>query len=74
MSKFIGLIFGALTFIGLLLFWLLDFGVILAFPLKWSWNYLMPSLLNLPKIDYLQALLLYIICSILFKNNTKSKD
>jgi len=55
------------TIIGKLLFWLFDFSFILAFPVMWCWNYAIPSITNLPEINYLQAFALYVLCGVLFK-------
>lgn len=43
-----------------------------AFPTMWLWNWLIPSIAGLAKIDALQALGLNFLCSILFKGNQTS--
>lgn len=40
----------------------------LAFPLKWSWNYVMPYLFDLKEITWGQAWCLSFIASMLFKS------
>lgn len=46
---------------------------LLAFPLMWLWNWLMPTIFGLIKIGFWQALGLAVLSSILFKSNTSSK-
>lgn len=47
-------------------------GVFLALPIMWLWNWLMPEIFNLCKIDFWQALGLYCLSATLFKSsNTK---
>jgi hypothetical protein len=48
-------------------------GLILAFPIKFLWNWLMPSILNLPTIGYWQAFGLFYLCGLLFKNISSNK-
>lgn len=48
-------------------------GALLAFPLMWTWNWLMPVIFGLTKITIWQAIGLNIITSILFKSNSNSK-
>jgi len=43
-------------------------GLILAFPVMWLWNYLMPDLFHLSTIGYWQAFCLYYMCGLLFKS------
>lgn len=54
---------------------LMAFGLLLAFPLKWTWNYVMPYLFDLPIITWGHAWCLNFICLMLFKsikpNNSK---
>lgn len=39
--------------------------LIWSFPLKWTWNYVMPYLLGLPEINWLMAFSLYfVLCSL----------
>ena len=47
--------------------------VILGFPLMWLWNWLMPTIFNLPEITFWQALGLNALATILFKQNTNTK-
>jgi hypothetical protein len=47
-------------------------GLILGFPIMWLWNWLMPMLFGIPTITFWQALGLYLLCSVLFKNSTSS--
>jgi hypothetical protein len=67
MKSIIGFLIGLLTVIGALAFGLFGFGFILAFPVMWCWDYVMPSLFGLPEITYLQSFVLYFMCGLLFK-------
>lgn len=46
--------------------------LLVALPLKWLWNWLMPELFNLQQITFWQALGLSLLSSILFKSSTSS--
>ena len=48
--------------------------IILGLPLMWLWNWLMPTLFNLPEITFIQALGLNALTTILFKSTTIKKD
>lgn len=37
------------------------------YPVKWLWNYTMPSIFGLPEIGIWKAIALYWLCSILFR-------
>lgn len=65
------LISGALTFLGALLFVLaMSFviGIIVAYPLMWLWNKLLPELFGLPTISFWQAFGIYFLCGLLFRS------
>lgn len=47
--------------------------LILGFPLMWLWNWLMPTIFNLPTITFWQALGLNVLTTILFKSNINNK-
>jgi fatty acid desaturase len=50
-------------------------GLILGLPIQLLWNWLMPTIFNLPTITFWQAMGLNIMSSILFKNtNITSKN
>lgn len=49
------------------------FGLVLALPTMWLWNWLMPIIFGLVKITFWQALGLNILCGIFFKNSSTSK-
>ena len=50
-------------------------GILLGLPLQLLWNWLMPTIFNLPKITFWQAMGLNIMASILFKDNSiKTND
>jgi len=46
--------------------------LILGFPLMWLWNWLMPSIFNLPEITFWQALGLNALSAILIKPTIKT--
>ena len=49
-------------------------GLVIALPVMWLWNWLMPAIFGLVKISFWQALGLTFLCSMLFKSsNTNSK-
>ena len=49
--------------------------LLVAYPVKWIWNDIMPSLFNLRQISVGEALELLILISILFSNKSvSSKD
>jgi hypothetical protein len=48
-------------------------GIVLALPLQLLWNWLMPTIFNLPMISFWQALGLNIMSGILFRSNVNVK-
>ena len=58
--------------LGLLVIALL--GILLGLPLQLLWNWLMPTIFNLPTITFWQAMGLNIMTSILFKDNSIKND
>ena len=48
--------------------------ILLALPLQLLWNWLMPTIFNLPMITFWQALGLNIMSGILFKSNVNIKN
>ena len=58
--------------LGLLVIALL--GILLGLPLQLLWNWLMPTIFNLPTITFWQAMGLNIMASILFKDNSINND
>jgi hypothetical protein len=49
-------------------------GILLGLPLQLLWNWLMPTIFNLPAITFWQAMGLNIMASILFKDNSIKND
>jgi len=49
-------------------------GIILSFPIMWLWNWLMPELFNLQKIDYWQSFGLFYLSGLLFRSFTAKKE
>lgn len=68
MKSFIEFVLGLFTILGAIAFWLFGFAFILAFPVMWCWDYVMPRLFGLPEITYFEAAALYILCGLLFKS------
>ena len=50
------------------------YGILLGLPLQILWNWLMPTIFNLPTITFWQAMGLNIMASILFKDNSIKND
>ena len=48
--------------------------LIFALPFMWLWNWLMPMIFGLMKINYWQALGLQILCEFIFKTNKKIQE
>ena len=48
--------------------------IIMAFPVKWLWNWLCPSIFGLPVISVLQAWGLTMLSSLLLKPNPTKMD
>ena len=58
------------------IFGIAGFGLLLAFPIKWTWNTTMPYLFELPLLTWGKAWCLYFLCGCLIKalninNNNK---
>lgn len=49
-------------------------GLVVAFPVMWLWNAVIPAIFGLPTITWLQALCLYVLCSTLFKSHSSSSN
>lgn len=48
-------------------------GIIIGFPIKWLWNWIMPNLFGLPEISFWMALGIALLVSILFGGVVKVK-
>jgi len=44
--------------------------LILGYPVMWLWNWLMPTIFNLPEITFWQAIGLNLLSTILFKSSS----
>ena len=66
-TKVIGAILAALLFAAVI-------AALFAFPTKWLWNWLMPDLFALKRIDAWQALGLNVLCGLLFKSSSTSSN
>lgn len=49
------------------------FAIILAFPVMWLWNWVMPAIFGLTRITFLQALGINLLCGILFRGQTTTR-
>ena len=47
--------------------------ILLAFPTMWLWNWLMPNIFEVTKIDLYQAMGINFLANILFKSNVSIK-
>lgn len=61
------------TFIIALVF-IAIFALILAFPVMWLWNWIMPAVFGLIKITFWQALGINLLCGFLFRGTTTVKS
>ncbi len=62
-----------LTFIIALLF-IAVFSLLLAFPVMWLWNWIMPVIFGLTRVTFWQALGINLLCGFLFKGTTTTKS
>jgi hypothetical protein len=78
MKKIFKFLSDLLGILGLLILILFGSAFLLAFPVKWLWNWVIVDIFNIKSITYWQAFGLFLITSILFKikgsTNFKSKD
>lgn len=49
-------------------------GLIIAFPVMWLWNAVIPSIFGLKTITWIEALCLYTLGSVLFKSPSSSSS
>ena len=61
------LILGTITLIALI-------ALLLALPTMWLWNWLMPTIFGLIKINFWKALGINLLCGILFKSSNTNKN
>ena len=59
---------------GLVIVIALVIGVLIAFPLLWAWNWLMPVVFGLPEIGFLQAWVMMFLANVFFKNSSSSSN
>lgn len=64
---------GCAVLVGAVLIWAL-LGLLMAFPVMWLWNWVMPNLFKVGTLTWTQAWALYTLCSFLFKGNTTVQD
>jgi len=65
MSDVIGAIVGFILLIVVVAF-------LMALPVMWCWNYVMPDLFGLAELDFWHALVLSLLSGMLFKNSSSS--
>lgn len=71
-TEFIGTtVLGAVAVIGVVAI-LAGLGLLLAFPIKWTWNATMPYLFSLPTITWGKAWCLNFLCGCLLKKASSS--
>lgn len=58
----------AIFFVGVAV--IVGFSFIMALPLMWLWNWIMPELFHLPQVSFIQSWGLLVLSSFLFKNAT----
>ncbi len=66
--KILGYIIGVLIAFALMA----GIALLIAFPIKWTWNVTMPYLFALPTITWGKAWCLYFLANCLIKNNTST--
>ena len=57
-----------LAIVGIIVF-IAGFGLLLALPIKWTWNATMPYLFSFPAITWGKAWCLYFVCGCLIKGS-----
>ena len=66
-----------IIFLGIILLSIIAIGLIsalFAFPTMWLWNWLMPTLFCLSKINIFKAFGINILCGLLFRNRNWNKN
>lgn len=56
-----------LKIVGVLVF-IVGIAILIALPVMWCWNYVMPDMFGLAEIDFWHALVLSLLSSMLFKS------
>jgi hypothetical protein len=72
MEKILTAIVGGLVVAAGVVLLMLVLGALLAFPVMWIWNWMMPELFALPVINFWQAFWGTFMCNILFKGHSTS--
>lgn len=70
METFVKLL--VLAFLGFLV--VIVFAFIMGFPIMWLWNWLMPVLFGLVRINIWKAIGLNILCGLLFRPSVKTSS
>lgn len=66
-AKVLGMV-GAIALVSALI------AVLLALPIMLCWNFLMPAVFGLPKITFVQALVMNVLSALLFKSGAEVKS
>ena len=48
--------------------------ILVAFPVKWCWNYVMPYLFGLPVLNWGRAWCITFLCGVLLKSSSSSSS
>lgn len=64
---------GCAVFVVAVILWAF-LGLLMAFPVMWLWNWIMPDLFKVGTLTWSQAWALYMLCSLLFKGSITIKD
>ncbi len=67
------IVFGVFATVGVL-FLLGGIGLLLAFPIKWTWNATIPYLFGLPTLTWGKAWCIHFLAGCLIKSSTSNKS
>lgn len=66
-AKILGMV-GAVLFVSVIL------AIVLALPIMLCWNYVMPAVFGLPKLTFMQALVMNILSALLIKSGASTSS
>ncbi len=72
-EKIFLVLFAGVLFLGFIVMWAI-FSLIIAIPIYYLWNWLMPELFGLTVVTYWQAWGLSVLAAILFKGTSSSSS
>jgi len=75
-AVFVGMVLKGLVYVIGVLGIVLIFGLVIGYPVKWCWNYVMPHISNgaLPEIGFWHALCLNMLAGFLIKPSSSSSS